>query len=548
MLKSGDVFQGRYRILRELGRGGYADVYLGQHVEIDQLVAIKVLRRTDADPRFVREGKILATLRSPYTVRILDFGRVEGTGVSFMIFEYVDGEPLGQVRRRGPLPWEEALDIVRQILESLAEAHALGVIHRDIKPDNVMRLPDRTIKVLDFGIARTSEPGGTITGTNMVVGTPRYMPPEALLGSKYATPAVDVFAVGLIAYGLLTGERANTGRTTDEIVAHQLSQEAYRLPDNVAVPGAVREWVELMCRKDPAERPPDASTALEALAALDAVVNPEAPPPAAPPNGRRAMMLAAAIGVAAIIAISLGMKLRSDRPAVALPADTMHAESPRERSTEPAPPESSVESPESDAADAALTRGLDAFATSDWIGALTSFHEVQAHGDTAAMRTLQNGEYVQRSIDALVAEPRRKGSTTQIAELRRAIELYPTVPALQTRLAKFEGSVPSPTPRRTSPTGREVAKSPTGLEVVKLDDLGGKSNSADESYTKAVKAMLDADYGAALKHGKRGIKAGCGKKCYRIVAMAHHKRGEKAQACSWFKRAGSDTPADLRCD
>lgn len=265
-MQIGHEFEGRYRILSELGRGGYATVWLAEHVKIGQKVAIKMTHEPGADPRFLREAKILATLKSPHTVRIMDFGET-AEGHAFMISEFIEGESLDEIRRRGPLPAAEVTNMLAQALESLAEAHQNGIVHRDIKPANLMRMPDGTIKVLDFGIARVAEPVNSegLTAAGVVLGTPRYLAPECLLAPESVTAAADVFALGLVAYALLTGEDANAGLSSRQIVARTLSNEPFTLPEALLLPTTLSRWIVTATAKSVDRRFADAAAALHAL-------------------------------------------------------------------------------------------------------------------------------------------------------------------------------------------------------------------------------------------------------------------------------------------
>jgi serine/threonine protein kinase len=264
-VRLGDVFEGTYRIVEELGRGSHATVYLGEHEEIGQRVAIKVMHVES--PRFKREGRVLASLQSPHTVRLLAFGRTE-EDEQYLISEWIDGESLLEfLKSSGPVDPAKAKNIIRQILESLAEAHENGVVHRDVKPGNVMLSDGCNVKVLDFGIAKSKD-DKTLTDVGEFVGTPRYIAPEIFLGER-AEPVADVFAVGMIAYALLAGEPANPHKEVDEILMRHLTDEPYELPESVAVSPALRRWVNRTIHKDPSVRPVDAGTALRDLKRTD---------------------------------------------------------------------------------------------------------------------------------------------------------------------------------------------------------------------------------------------------------------------------------------
>ena len=262
MLSVGDVFEGHYRILRILGHGGYATVYLGEHVEIQQRVAIKVMRENSE--RFTREGRVLARLSSPNVVRILGFGRT-GDDHQYLISEWVDGDSLTDIMQtRDPLDWNEVREIAEQLLRGLAAAHEQGILHRDLKPDNVMIDRDGRVVMLDFGIAKVVN-DHSLTKQGSIVGTPRFMAPERIRDDDEVGPPADLYSVGLICFGLLTGKQANTGRDVEAILLRHLSPEPYRFPTDTAVPIAAQRWVESLIAKMPTARPASADRALRDL-------------------------------------------------------------------------------------------------------------------------------------------------------------------------------------------------------------------------------------------------------------------------------------------
>ncbi len=300
----GQTFAGRYLVDAHIGQGGFAQVWRATHVELGAPVALKILsppsRFEDLDPasiqaafdrvlaRFRREAKTISLLRSPYTISVLDFGQHEGT--PYMALEYIDGMDLESVLSHdGPLPPDRALPIARQILESLAEAHALGVLHRDIKPDNIMLYehlgqPDR-VKVLDFGIAAVIDPSSditdaTLTITGALVGTPRFMPPEHILGQP-ATPGSDLYSFGLTLIELLTGERVVPGGDLIPTLFAHGSDEPHILPQHPHISPELADILARLIAKAPAERYARADEVIADLAALGASKSP-APPPSAP--------------------------------------------------------------------------------------------------------------------------------------------------------------------------------------------------------------------------------------------------------------------------
>lgn len=245
-LQIGQIFEGKFKILRELGRGGFGMVYLAYQQPMDRYVALKALRAgigltaPSAKERFLREVRIISKLKHPNTVTIHDFGETADGGL-YMTLEYVEGETLKQLLKR-----EHALDpvraahIARQIAKSLSEAHRLGIVHRDLKPANIMitnlESEKDFVKVLDFGVARLLDPKtsdltsvGLPEGERELIGTPRYMSPEQVRGEQLAG-ASDIYSLGLILYEAVSGEAAVLGESTMGLISQQISPEALRLP------------------------------------------------------------------------------------------------------------------------------------------------------------------------------------------------------------------------------------------------------------------------------------------------------------------------------
>ncbi len=282
--QSGERFADRYDVEQLIGRGGFASVYLARQTGINRRVALKVLARDitgrgdRAWKRFEREAAVMARLQSPNTVTMHDFGKTEDD-MLYMVLEFIDGCTITElVEREGPLPPARAVELMRGMLESLREAHALGVLHRDIKPANVMVHEylgnPNLVKVLDFGIAKkvidptvfsTMVPATvTVTAVNSIVGTPRYMSPEQILASDLDASS-DLYSVGLIAFEMLTGKRAVNGATTLDAIREQLDRESFALPENLAVPEGLRTIVDRMLDKRVSCRYPSAEEVLTDL-------------------------------------------------------------------------------------------------------------------------------------------------------------------------------------------------------------------------------------------------------------------------------------------
>src|SRR6195256_1227898 len=219
------VFDKRYVIKRKLGSGGMADVYLAEDQELGRRVALKLLNdRHAADEQFVerfrREAQSAAGLNHPNIVSIFDRGRAEGT--YYIAMEYLDGRTLKELLvRNGPTPIPIAIDYARQILGALAFAHRNGIIHRDIKPHNIVVGGDGRLKVTDFGIARSGTSQMTEAGS--IVGTAQYLSPEQARGAP-VDPRSDLYSLGIVLYEMLTGNVPFTGDTPVEIAMKHLSQ------------------------------------------------------------------------------------------------------------------------------------------------------------------------------------------------------------------------------------------------------------------------------------------------------------------------------------
>ena len=215
-LQAGELVLGRYRIESLLGRGGMGEVYRAQHERLGMAVAVKILTEVNDEMvrRFEREATLMARVRHPNVVAIADFGQTPA-GLPCIVMEFIKGEDLGaRVKRRGALPWRESLFVIRGILSGLDALHAAQVLHRDLKPDNVVIAPGEpeVVKLIDFGIAKpTGGGGGTrLTSTGSVVGTPAYMAPEQLLGYDLDVRS-DLYTAGMILFELLTGTLPGEG-------------------------------------------------------------------------------------------------------------------------------------------------------------------------------------------------------------------------------------------------------------------------------------------------------------------------------------------------
>ena len=266
---------GSYQLVERLGEGGMGEVWLARHRLLARTAAIKLIRpealgrdraRAAATlTRFEREAQATAALTSPHTIRLFDFG-LTTEGTFYYVMERLDGRDLESlVREFGPLPPERVLYLIRQVCRSLAEAHAMGVVHRDIKPANIyacrMGVEYDFVKVLDFGLAKMEERSGdTIRRSAFAAGTPAYMAPEVIRGEGPVDRRADVYAVGCVAYFLLTGELVFDAADPIDILVQHLEEDP--APPSLRTEQRVSRDVDslvLAClQKDPDRRPQSA--------------------------------------------------------------------------------------------------------------------------------------------------------------------------------------------------------------------------------------------------------------------------------------------------
>jgi eukaryotic-like serine/threonine-protein kinase len=264
-VKPGDVLGGKYRVERVLGEGGMGLVVAARHVELRQRVAVKVLKREMLDDgdqveRFMREARAAVRLRSEHSARVTDVGRLKN-GAPFMVMELLTGEDLGQALTRGPLAIATAVDYVLQACEAIAEAHAFGVIHRDIKPGNLYltrRMNGQPlIKVLDFGLAKQMLGGQdkVLTRTTAVMGSPQYMSPEQLRASRDVDARTDIWSIGACLYELLTTQVPFDAPTVAEPCALVLTAPPRPIAEyRAAVPPELWSIIARCLEKEPVRR------------------------------------------------------------------------------------------------------------------------------------------------------------------------------------------------------------------------------------------------------------------------------------------------------
>jgi serine/threonine protein kinase len=312
----------RYSRRRRIATGGMGEVWLAHDEVLNRDVAVKYLKREYADDdgfrtRFLNEARSAAALLHPGIATVFDFGESEvEDGLPYIVMEYVEGRPLSALLADGPLDADRARDLVLQAAEALAVAHAGGLVHRDVKPGNLLVTDDDTVKITDFGIARASD-GLALTQTGQLVGTPSYISPEQAEG-RSATPASDVYALGVVLFECLTGKRPFEADTPVAIALAHVREPVPELP--AEVPTDLAAVTERALAKDPEARYPDAGAFAAAVRTIGAEHTmllsaplptvPAAPPPAGRarawlPAGRERMLWAAGGALVLLIAIVL---------------------------------------------------------------------------------------------------------------------------------------------------------------------------------------------------------------------------------------------------
>ncbi|HEX6249632.1 MAG TPA: protein kinase [Nocardioidaceae bacterium] len=335
--------EGRYQLVSRIATGGMGEVWRAEDTVLDREVAVKVLKHEYADDptfraRFEAEARHAAALVHPNVASVFDVGEIteedgSGTRRPFLVMELVPGQPLSTLLRGGEaMPPDRAADMVAQAADAIAAAHAIGIIHRDVKPANLLVTPEGVVKITDFGIARAGD-GAAITQTGQIIGTPHYISPEQAEGHP-ASEASDIYALGVVLYECLAGRRPFMRDTPIQVALAHIREEVPALGEEV--PPRMRAIVDKALAKDPADRfasAADLATALRggevpglglpaAGAASAAALGPEAtqvlqrpptdvPPtaavPADEPTHRRSRLpawwpwLVAAMAVAAII-------------------------------------------------------------------------------------------------------------------------------------------------------------------------------------------------------------------------------------------------------
>jgi serine/threonine-protein kinase len=282
VVELGTVIDNRYRVDAVIGTGGMGRVYRGEHQSLGRPVAIKVLhaqlgRNKEASSRFQREALASGRLDHPNIVGVSDFGELDD-GSLYLVMELLDGESVGaRLGMHGAIPWREAVDIVRGVLAGLRHAHDRGVVHRDIKPDNIFLAKkdnEQVVKILDFGIAKlyagsADDPAQTRAG--LTVGTPAYLSPEQAVGGAI-TPASDIYSTSIVLYEMLVGRAPYDDKDPLAMLTAHVSKEPPRMRDiapKLELPLGLEDVVRRGLAKVAAERIP---TATEYLKLLDGVV------------------------------------------------------------------------------------------------------------------------------------------------------------------------------------------------------------------------------------------------------------------------------------
>lgn len=318
---------GRYQITKELGRGSMGVVYQAHDPQIDRVIALKVLRPDRMSSagfvqRFMREAKAIGRITHPNIVTVYDVGEDQET--VYIAMEFLEGRPLNAFAQEKPLTPADIADIGIQVAQSLDYAHARGIVHRDIKPQNIMITPANQVKITDFGIAHIDDPDASHqTQAGEILGTPNYMPPEQVLGKKVDGRS-DLYSLGVILYELATGQRPFKGDNLAAIF-HAITAETPARPDtlNPDLPAALSDIILRCLEKDPAARFQNGQELAAALkASLKAAEGTAVP---APPARKKSLglIIAAVLVVIVMAAAAVYLAPRApEKTAAPAPAPT----------------------------------------------------------------------------------------------------------------------------------------------------------------------------------------------------------------------------------
>jgi serine/threonine protein kinase len=364
MVQAGAVLGGRYVLEEQIGSGGYGEVWRAADRVLSRPVAVKLLHpryagQGQAMARFRAEARHAAALSHENIAQVHDYGEAAGGQPPYLVMELVAGASLEAVLAGGPLDATRTMDIVAQAAAGLQAAHAAGMVHRDIKPGNLLLTPRGTVKITDFGIAHTVD-SASVTASGELIGTPGYLAPERAVGEGAGT-ASDLYSLGIVAYECLTGVRPYTGTPLEVALAHR-DRPLPPLPPSVAPD--VTTFVMRLTAKDPARRLGDAAevTARAALLRDGADTGPSAAQrslgtasPTWDPARRRAVLAYACAALAAVFVIAVASVIgftSSNGPAAAAPGPTSTSSS----SPSPASRDSNVTAPPSGRSAAKATR------------------------------------------------------------------------------------------------------------------------------------------------------------------------------------------------
>ncbi|MCK6573066.1 protein kinase [Myxococcota bacterium] len=275
----GTIFEGKYQVLEEIGRGGMGVVYKGQDLSLGRMVAIKVLPEqfnTDDEviQRFKKEARAMASLDHPNIVPVYAIGQFRN--FHYFVMKFLDGRTVADIlehkRRMGQERFEprEVQRTMIEVCRGLGHAHQRGLVHRDIKPGNIMIAPDGTVTIMDFGIVKEQQGGENLTRTGLVFGTPEYMAPEQAQGHAMPGPTTDLYSLGVVAYEMLSGLPPFRGDTPFSVVIKHIKEPPPPLADRVeGVNRALQDVVFRCLEKRPENRWPTADTLRDALQAVD---------------------------------------------------------------------------------------------------------------------------------------------------------------------------------------------------------------------------------------------------------------------------------------
>ncbi len=317
---------GHCTIQRKLGQGGMGAVYLAHHPGLNRSVAIKILpgdlaSNPEFKERFFREARLAARLEHPNVVQVHDVG--EEQGIHYISMQYVEGESLdGVLKKRKKLSVNEALSLTKRVASALSAAAKLGIVHRDIKPHNILISKDGVVKVADFGLAKDEDANRSISEPGVVMGTPYYMSPEQARGEKVDHRS-DIYSLGATLYHMLSGRRLFDGGTPVSIVMKQASEQPVGIRElEPTLPEPVAALLDRMLQKDPAARFASADELVRALDGLKQAAATKVPATAAAALPKRtAAMIALPVAGILLVGIVIGLVLRGGgKPAEAPPA------------------------------------------------------------------------------------------------------------------------------------------------------------------------------------------------------------------------------------